>query len=68
MKRIYRKKNKTALPPTTTQEYINNCIYWIKEYEAGNVDIEKCLSASNNLSAHLHKLIAEQQQLNSTTL
>ena len=57
------KKEKSPISPPkaiTRNEYMNNCMFWINEYEAGRTTKERFLKAIGILRDHCNQIIQEK--------
>lgn len=56
------KKEKPLPPPpkvTTRNEYMNNCMWWINEFEAGRTEKDRFIQAVNSLHNHCIEILRE---------
>lgn len=48
------------MPPTSTIQYMRNCMFWIEEYWAGRTDEYRFKSAVKSLRDHSYKIENEK--------
>lgn len=47
------------LPPTPVEKYMDNCLWWIKEYKEGRATQERAKKAARALIEHCNTIIKE---------